>query len=85
MNDDDKQLADRYQERMCDLCEHHVYGCKMNTYEGNLCEGARCDEALKYLKEDLELDEEIDCCIKPIKEPKPVDYGDELLLLINIL
>lgn len=42
------------EERMCELCELYVYGCTMNTNQYNLCEGARCDEAMEYLEEELE-------------------------------
>jgi len=53
---EDGGLMELHQERMCSLCEDCVYGHKVNTGEHNLCEGSRCDEALEYLKE--ELDEE---------------------------
>ena len=52
MNDED--LMEKHQERMCELCEDCVYGHKVNSGPHNLCEGARCDEALEYLKDELE-------------------------------
>jgi hypothetical protein len=55
----DEDLMELHQERMCELCEDCVYGHKVNTGEHNLCEGSRCDEALEYLKEELDEDKSI--------------------------
>jgi hypothetical protein len=50
---DFEDLKDEQQERMCELCEAHVYGCKMNTNQYNLCEGSKCDIAIEYLIDEL--------------------------------
>lgn len=51
---DDADLMEKHQERMCELCEDCVYAHTVNSGPHNLCEGARCDEALEYLKEELD-------------------------------
>lgn len=53
MNDKELALAEKHQERMCDLCERYILGCSHNTIHFQ-CEGSRCDQALEYLVEDLE-------------------------------
>lgn len=55
MNDEDRLLAEEHQERMCDLCERHILGCKHSTLTF-LCEGSRCEDAIEYLKDALEED-----------------------------
>lgn len=49
------RLAEEHQERMCDLCERNILGCKSMT-STFLCEGSRCEDAVVLLQE--ELDEE---------------------------
>lgn len=51
---DDADLMEKHQERMCQICEDCVYGHSVNTGPHNLCEGARCDEALEYLKDEID-------------------------------
>ena len=46
-------ITDKQQERLCELCEAHVYGCKMNTNQFNLCEGSKCDIAIEYLMDEI--------------------------------
>ncbi len=53
---DDANLMEEHQERMCELCEDCIYGQKMNSGPHNLCEGARCEDALELLKEELVLE-----------------------------
>jgi len=56
MTDEDLELAEEHQERMCELCELHILGCSRNTIHFQ-CEGSRCDEAIEYLKDELEEEE----------------------------
>jgi hypothetical protein len=55
MTDEHIKLAEEHQERMCDLCERHILGCKHST-STFLCEGSRCEDAMDYLIEALEQD-----------------------------
>lgn len=55
MDETDFKLAEEHQERMCDLCERHILGCKSST-STFLCEGSRCEDAIEYLKDALEED-----------------------------
>lgn len=43
------------EERMCELCEQHIFEGCVNTNQYNLCEGSRCDDALELLEEELEI------------------------------
>lgn len=45
-------LNDAQQERMCDLCENHFEGLNRGT-----CEGRKCDQAIEYLKDEIEAEE----------------------------
>jgi len=53
MTDEDLALAEKHQERMCQLCELYILGCSHNTIHFQ-CEGSRCSDALDYLVEELE-------------------------------
>lgn len=55
MTDEQIKLAEEHQERMCDLCERHILGCKHST-STFLCEGSKCHEAVEYLMDALEED-----------------------------
>lgn len=46
-------LTSDQQERMCELCELHILGCKHSTITF-LCEGSRCEDAIEYLMDDIE-------------------------------
>jgi len=52
---------DNHQDRMCELCELYVLGCKHMT-STFICEGSKCDVAIDYIMEELienaEADEE---------------------------
>jgi hypothetical protein len=52
MDDYDLAIAEQYQERMCDLCERHILGCKSMT-STFMCEGSKCHVAVEYLKDEL--------------------------------
>ncbi len=45
-------ITDDHIERMCELCELHILGCKSST-STFLCEGSRCEDAKDYLLEEL--------------------------------
>lgn len=45
-------ITDDHQERMCELCERYILGCKHSTATF-LCEGTRCEDAKDYLLEEL--------------------------------
>ena len=45
-------VADNHQDRMCELCELHVLGCKHMT-STFICEGSKCDVAIDYIMEEL--------------------------------
>lgn len=53
LTDEDSELAEEYSERMCGLCETHILGCASMTSHF-MCEGRYCDEAIEYLKDDLD-------------------------------
>ena len=41
-------LTNKQQDRMCELCETHILGCKHSTATF-LCEGSMCDNAFELL------------------------------------
>lgn len=46
-------LTSDQQNRMCELCELRILGCKHST-STFLCEGSRCEDAFEYLIDDIE-------------------------------
>lgn len=50
---EDNDFAEYHQERLCDLCERHILGCKSMTATFQ-CEGTRCEDAIQYLRDILE-------------------------------
>lgn len=54
---EDNELMEEHQERLCELCELYILGCCSNS-STFLCEGAYCDQAVEYLKEELEEEEQ---------------------------
>ena len=46
-------ITDDQQQRMCDLCERNIICGSSNSFHYQ-CEGRHCEDALEYLKEDIE-------------------------------
>lgn len=67
MSDEEADLAEAHQERMCRLCEHYILGCSSMSYHF-MCEGSRCEDALELLKDDL--DEELRDLMNALKKTK---------------
>jgi hypothetical protein len=49
-------LTDAQQTRMCDLCKDCLFDGSVNTNQYNLCEGSRCEDAIEYLQDELEIE-----------------------------
>jgi len=62
-------MNDDFNEHICEICELHIYGCKMNTNISNQCDGNHCDDVVE-LYDKIKLQEKID---------KRIDAIDELL------
>ena len=62
-----EDVTDDQQERMCELCEHHIICGSSNTYHFQ-CEGRYCEQALDLLIE--EMDEKVEPLEEYVKEQK---------------
>ena len=40
----DLNLFDEYGDKICEMCEVHILGCKRMSYHF-MCEGSRCEDA----------------------------------------